>query len=167
MLTNYFKIAFRSLLKNRVYSFINIFGLTIGIVSVVLIMMYVTHENSYDEFHKSKENLYKVTLERKYPTYNTFYGIIPHSFAQVMSQDFPEIKEAVRVLGVGNQLIQCVVSIHGFFMSRFRQTIQQLYRLMNIAICMRLVDELRHAGACRVDCPKNVGVQKMGAPEPS
>ena len=110
MLVNYIKIAFRSLLKNRVYSFINIFGLTIGIVSVVLLMMFVSHEYSFDKFHKNKDNLYKVTLERLYPTYNTFYGIIPHSFAPVMVSDFPEVKEAVRVLGVGNQT--ATITVH-------------------------------------------------------
>lgn len=101
MLVNYIKIAFRSLLKNRVYSFINIFGLTIGIVSVVLIMMFVSHEYSYDKFHKNSGNIYKVTLERIYPTYKTFYSIIPHSFAETMQKDFPEVLEAVRILGGG------------------------------------------------------------------
>ena len=102
MLVNYIKIAFRSLLKNRVYSFINIFGLTIGIVSVVLIMMFVSHESSYDKFHENGDNIYKVTLERMYPTYNTFYAIIPHSYAEVMQKDFPEVQNAVRVFGGGN-----------------------------------------------------------------
>jgi putative ABC transport system permease protein len=101
MLVNYIKIAFRSLLKNRVYSFINIFGLTIGIVSVVLIMMFVNNEYSYDKFHKNGENIYKVTLERIYPTYSTFYSIIPHSYAEVMQRDFPEVKGAARILGGG------------------------------------------------------------------
>lgn len=102
MLVNYIKIAFRSLLKNRVYSFINIFGLTIGIVSVVLIMMFVSNEYSYDKFHKNSDNIYKVTLERMYPTYNTFYAFIPHSYAAVMQSDFPEVQSAVRILGGGN-----------------------------------------------------------------
>ena len=101
MLVNYIKIAFRSLLKNRVYSFINIFGLTIGIVSVVLIMMFVNHEYSYDKFHKNSDNIYKVTLERMYPTYNTFYAIIPHSYAEVIQKDFPEVRNAVRVINFG------------------------------------------------------------------
>lgn len=109
MLVNYIKIAFRSLLKNRVYSFINIFGLTIGIVSVVLIMMFVSHEYSFDKFHAKKANLYKVTLERKYPTYNTFYSIIPHSFAQVMVEDFPEVREAVRITNAQNQTFTITV----------------------------------------------------------
>ncbi|RLD24917.1 MAG: hypothetical protein DRI71_01145 [Bacteroidetes bacterium] len=109
MLVNYIKIAFRSLLKNRVYSFINIFGLTIGIVSVVLIMMFVSHESSFDKFHENNENIYKVTLERMYPTYNTFYAIIPHSYAEVMQKDFPEVQSVVRVFGGGNNEVAITV----------------------------------------------------------
>ncbi len=101
MLVNYIKIAFRSLIKNRVYSFINIFGLTIGIVSVVLIMMFVSHEYSYDKFHKNSDNIYKLTLERMYPTYNTYYAIVPHSYADVMRKDFPEVENAVRIFNFG------------------------------------------------------------------
>lgn len=102
MLSNYIKIAFRNLVRNRAYSFINIFGLTVGIISVVLIMMFVSHEYSYDKFHKDYERIYKVTLERKYPTYNTFYSIVPHSFADVMVKDFPEVLSAVRMNDGGN-----------------------------------------------------------------
>jgi len=114
MLVNYIKIAFRSLLKNRVYSFINIFGLTIGIVSVVLIMMFVSHEYSYDKFHRNSDSIYKVTLERIYPTYNTFYSIIPHSFAETMQKDFPEVLGAVRILaGGGNTTALTVIKDNG------------------------------------------------------
>ncbi|MEN8247343.1 MAG: ABC transporter permease [Bacteroidota bacterium] len=109
MLTNYIKIAFRNLVRNRVYSFINIFGLTLGIVSVVLIMMFVSHEYSYDKFHENNDRIHKVTLERIYPTYNTFYSIIPHSYAEVIVKDFPEVIGAVRVLGGGNNAIGITV----------------------------------------------------------
>ena len=110
MLVNYLKIAFRSLLKNRVYSFINIFGLTIGIVSVVLIMMFVSHEYSYDKFHKNSDRIFKLTLERMYPTYNTYYAIVPHSYADVMQKDFPVVEEVARVFNFnGNNEVAITV----------------------------------------------------------
>ena len=65
-------------------------------------MMFVSNEYSYDKFHKNSDNIYKVTLERMYPTYNTFYAFIPHSYAAVMQSDFPEVQSAVRILGGGN-----------------------------------------------------------------
>jgi len=52
MLKMYLKIAFRNLAKNKLYSFINISGLTIGIASCILIGLYISNELSYDRFHK-------------------------------------------------------------------------------------------------------------------
>ncbi|MDF9796065.1 putative ABC transport system permease protein [Catalinimonas alkaloidigena] len=64
MLKNYFKIALRSLLKNKVFTFINILGLAIGIAACLLILQYVQQELSYDDFHVNKENLYRVKQNR-------------------------------------------------------------------------------------------------------
>jgi len=58
----FLKIATRYLFKNKLYSFINIFGLAIGIVSFVLIMLYVNHEKSYDTFEGS-ENIYRTYMD--------------------------------------------------------------------------------------------------------
>jgi putative ABC transport system permease protein len=99
MFKNYLKIAFRSLIKQRIYSIINILGLSTGIASCVLIVLFVTDEFSYDSFHKKADQIYKVVLERKYPNHSTNYAVIPHSYAEVMVRDFPEIEEAVRMGG--------------------------------------------------------------------
>ncbi|HBZ37670.1 MAG TPA: macrolide ABC transporter permease, partial [Balneola sp.] len=63
MFKNYIKIAFRNLFKNKVYSFINIFGLAVGIAVCALIALYVQNEWSYDEFHENSENIYRVWAE--------------------------------------------------------------------------------------------------------
>jgi putative ABC transport system permease protein len=60
MLRNYLKIAIRNLTKNSVYSFINISGLSIGIASSVLILLWVADEYSYDTFHKNYNSIYKL-----------------------------------------------------------------------------------------------------------
>lgn len=60
MLKNYFKIAFRNLFKNKVYSFINIFGLAIGIACCLLIGLYVQNEWSFDRFHSNSDRIYRV-----------------------------------------------------------------------------------------------------------
>ena len=65
MIRNYFKVAIRNLFKNSFYSFINIFGLSIGITSCLLILLYVNHEMSYDKFHKDHDRIYRVTAEAK------------------------------------------------------------------------------------------------------
>ena len=64
MLTNYLKIAFRNLLKNKVFSLINILGLAIGMAACLLILQYVTFELSYDDFHVNKENIHRLKQNR-------------------------------------------------------------------------------------------------------
>src|SRR5688572_26674098 len=60
MLRNYFIITLRSLLKNGVYSFINIAGLTVGIACSILILLWVSDELSWDNFHEKKDRLHRV-----------------------------------------------------------------------------------------------------------
>ncbi len=63
MLKNYFKIAWRNLLKHKLYTGVNIVGLTIGIVSCILIGLYVTQEISYDQFNINADRIVRVTME--------------------------------------------------------------------------------------------------------
>jgi putative ABC transport system permease protein len=105
MFKNYLKIALRSLFKQKVYSGINILGLSIGIASCLLIVMYVTNEFSYDKFHSKGDRIYKVALERKYPNHSTYYAIIPHSYADAMLRDFPEVEQVVKMSGQINNVV--------------------------------------------------------------
>ena len=93
----FFKIAFRYLLKNKLYSFINIFGLAIGVASFVLIMLYVNYEYSYDTFEGSEN------VQRVYMDY-TEEGVFVPGDAQTynlsgptLKEAFPEIKKFVRL----------------------------------------------------------------------
>ncbi|HVX28826.1 MAG TPA: ABC transporter permease [Parafilimonas sp.] len=99
MFKNYFKIALRNLARNKVYSFINIAGLSIGLACAMLIILYVKDEVSYDRFHKNVNNIYRITTQgidkngvkgRKDP--NTGYLQGPR-----FAQNVPEIKAFVRV----------------------------------------------------------------------
>ncbi len=90
MLASYFTIAFRNLLKNKVYSFINIFGLALGLACVFLIFQYLKRELSYDQFHDQAENIYRITWESDNPQTR-----VPHPIAQALVQDFPEVESAV------------------------------------------------------------------------
>ena len=60
MFENYFKTAFRNLARNKVYSFINIAGLSLGLASAMLIMLYVKDEVSFDRFHKNVNHIYRI-----------------------------------------------------------------------------------------------------------
>jgi putative ABC transport system permease protein len=105
MFKNYLKIAFRSLLKQRIYSIINVLGLSTGIASCLLIVMFVKDEFSFDKFHTRGEQIFKVSLERKYPNHSTNYAIIPHSYADVMMRDFPEVQEVLKIGGPFNNIV--------------------------------------------------------------
>ena len=63
MLSNYLKVALRNLLRHKGYSFINVFGLAIGMASCVLIMLYVQDELSYDRYHEKAERIYRVSRQ--------------------------------------------------------------------------------------------------------
>ena len=61
---NFFKMFWRNVRKNKVYSFINLFGLTAGLVSFLLIALYVFDEFTYDRFHKKAPSIYRVVETR-------------------------------------------------------------------------------------------------------
>jgi len=105
MLQNYLKIAIRSLLKQRIYSFINVVGLAVSIGACLLITLYVKHELSYDEFFPDADRIYKLALERKYPNHSTYYAAVPHSYAESMKHDFPEVQNTLQILGPADDMV--------------------------------------------------------------
>jgi len=107
MLRNYIKSAYRSLLKNKVYAAINIFGLSVGITCCLLISLFVYDEISYDEFFKDSERIYRVALERKYPNNTRYFGSSPVNLVPVLMENYPEVEEAGRLhrLFFQNQII--------------------------------------------------------------
>ena len=66
MLKNYFKTALRNLARNKIYSFINIAGLGLGLACAMLIMLYVKDEVSFDRFHKNVNNIYRIVIKAKF-----------------------------------------------------------------------------------------------------
>ncbi len=99
MFYNHFKIALRIFSKNKLFSLINIAGLTIGISAYLLITQYIKFESSYDQYHQNIDDLYRVTLtwipEDKGPgTAATNYPAV----ASAMQSDFPEVENYARVV---------------------------------------------------------------------
>jgi putative ABC transport system permease protein len=97
MFRNYIKSAYRSLLKNKIYGAINISGLTVGIACCLLISLYVYDEMSYDKFFDDSNRIYRVALERVYPTNTRFFGSSPVNMAPTLKENYPEIEEAGRL----------------------------------------------------------------------
>lgn len=105
MFRNYLKSAIRSLLKQRIYTLINLLGLSVSVAACLLITLYLKYEFSYDQFHEKGDRIYKMALERIYPEHRTFYSIIPHSFAEVMVEDFPEIEATIKLGGPNDDVL--------------------------------------------------------------
>ena len=98
MFLNYIKITLRILSKQKVYAFINVFGLSIGIASCILIYLFVRDEWSYDRFHENAENLYRVYITEDLPERDPFsYVESPAQLAGALEESFPEVERAVRL----------------------------------------------------------------------
>ena len=97
MLKNFFKVAWRNLLRNKGFSAINIAGLAIGMASAILILMWIQNEVSYDQFHEKKDRIYetwnRVELNGKISCWKT----TPKPLARTLERDIPEIECATRV----------------------------------------------------------------------
>ncbi|MCB0307351.1 MAG: ABC transporter permease, partial [Calditrichaeota bacterium] len=68
MFRNYLKIALRSLARHKLYSFINIFSLALGVAGCLLILLFVRDEWRFDRFHPHAENIYRLAVEENYGT---------------------------------------------------------------------------------------------------
>ncbi len=102
MFKNYLKIAFRNILKNKFYSFLNILGLSIGITSAVLIIIYVQDELSYDNFQPNVENKYVIGLEGKIGNQEVKGIFTPPVLAGTIMEEIPGIVSTTRTNTVGD-----------------------------------------------------------------
>lgn len=117
MLKNYVKIAFRSLLKNKVYAFLNIFGLTIGITCSFLIYLFVNDELTYDGQHVNADNIYRVACEYYLPNDagTEKWAVMSDWVGQFFVKDYPEILEAVRFRKNQNVVVEKPESVHKYY----------------------------------------------------
>ncbi|TKK68259.1 FtsX-like permease family protein [Ilyomonas limi] len=102
MFKNYLKTAWRSLTKSAIFSFINVFGLTIGFTSFLLIALYVFDEFTFDAFHKNTNNIYRVVADETTPEgKETKSAGAGYQISQKAVADLPEIKDAARFITFG------------------------------------------------------------------
>ncbi|HBI89128.1 MULTISPECIES: ABC transporter permease [Sphingobacterium] len=97
MIKNYFQIAWRNLMKNKVFSFINILGLTIGIAVCAMIFLFIANQFSFDKFHNQGDHIYRVM--RGFDNTKDRAPYLSAPYATALLTDYPDdIKEAVRVM---------------------------------------------------------------------
>lgn len=99
MIKNYFKIAWRNLLKNKLYGAINIGGLAMGMAVSFLLLLYVYNEFTYNGMHTKADRIYKVMTNRPVEGEINTSGETPAPLAEVMRKDYPEIEKVARTNG--------------------------------------------------------------------
>jgi len=128
MLKNFLKTAFRSLLKNKGFTFINVLGLALGLATCLLIVFYVFDELSYDGYNTKAGRVYRVNTDLKSGDNETSFAITAPPVADALVKEFPEVERSMRIGGganirfkKGNQIIEeknafyCDASIFDIF----------------------------------------------------
>src|SRR3982750_4821742 len=98
MIRNYFKIALRHLQKSKLYAFVNIIGLAIGICSCLLIGIYIWNELGYDGFHKNADRIARVTWQYNFGDAETKTATTGTKVGPEFTRRFPEVQAFVRTM---------------------------------------------------------------------
>lgn len=133
MIKNYFKIAFRSLLKSKGTSVINILGLSIGMACCIIIFLFVQNELSYDRFHSKSDNIFRVlTIDEALGVSSSMVGITLPALGQAMEDQFPEVVNRVRMLTQGRQLVN--YEQQGFYTQHFAYAEPSLFEVFDFKL---------------------------------
>jgi putative ABC transport system permease protein len=110
MIKNYFKTAWRNLIKSKVFSFINILGLTIGITVCMMIFLFIMNEFGFDNFHKDGDRIYRVMRGFENEGKSTSVAYVSGPYAPALLNDFKgQVENVVRInqndnlIAIGNQ----------------------------------------------------------------
>ena len=107
MIRSYIIVAFRNVLKSKVFSAINVLGLSIGLAACLLIFQFVSFEMSYDKFHEKLDRTYRVTNDRFQHGRLIQHGTIMYpTIGPTMAKDFPEIEEYTRLMPGGTMNVK-------------------------------------------------------------
>jgi putative ABC transport system permease protein len=101
MFKNYFISAYRSIVKNKFYSVLNIFGPAIGITCAILILLYIQEELTFDKHNEIYDRIYRLESDFNISGKATLAALVPMPMAPTLKDEFPEIKEMTRFAGFG------------------------------------------------------------------
>lgn len=105
MFRNYFVTAYRNILRHKVFSFINISGLALGITACLLIGLFVYDEYKFDQFIPGGDRVYRVYYEITGDEGTDYIGTTPAMFATTLEQNFPEVENTLRVMELRSKLL--------------------------------------------------------------
>src|SRR6476661_6639447 len=105
MFKNYLKVALRNLWKNKVFSAINIIGLSAGLAVCLLIVLYVKDESAYDKFYAQSENIYRLDADIFFNGTQFTSAVAPAPLAPTLKKDDPQVVQYVRLRNFGDILL--------------------------------------------------------------
>ncbi len=106
MFRSNFKIAYRSLMRSKAHSAINISGLAIGIAFSCMLYLYISNELSYDSFHTKSDRIYRtLTIDERIPDKPRIYGQGMPPLGPALKDDFPEVVDMVRLYRFQGQIV--------------------------------------------------------------
>jgi putative ABC transport system permease protein len=106
MLSNYLKIAWRTLRKQQGFAFINIFGLAVGLGCCMLILLYVLDELSYDRYNEKADRIYRVQADIKFGGNDMHFAVSPDPIGPTLKKDYPQVEQFVRLHQRGTWLVR-------------------------------------------------------------
>ncbi|WKN46267.1 ABC transporter permease [Tunicatimonas pelagia] len=106
MLKNLLKVALRNIGKDRIYSLLNILGLTLGITCSLFLFLYLLNELSYDKFHTKKDRIYRVVTHFTETDNQFTWPSAQLPLAQELEEKYSQIEHAVRFIGAGRELFE-------------------------------------------------------------
>lgn len=106
MFRNHLKIAYRNLVRNKVFSALNILGLATGLAACLLIGFYVLDEWSFDRFHLGADRIYRINEDTRFAGNATAYAQAPAPLAGVLKSNFPIVEESVRLKSAGTVIVK-------------------------------------------------------------
>jgi putative ABC transport system permease protein len=106
MLKNFLISAFRNLLRNKFYTFLNILGLSIGLAAFIFILIYVRDEITYDKHNEKHERIYRIESDFTISNRHDLFAIVPVPMGPAFKLEFPEVEAFARLNEVGNALFR-------------------------------------------------------------
>ena len=97
MIKNYIKTALRHFSRQKGFTIINMFGLTIGLACCIVIFLYITDETGFDKYHDNLDRIYRVAVHSETPNLTSYSATVCAPVAQVLRENFPQVEKVAQV----------------------------------------------------------------------
>jgi len=132
MFKNYFKVAWRNIVRHKGYSFLNIIGLAVGMACALFILFWVQDELSFDRFHANAATLYRVEQDQATGQGKFHVPVTPFPLGPALKAEIPEIKDATRAARPGDLLVR--YGENAFFESRVIAVDPQIFQMFTFPL---------------------------------